>query len=533
MDRLIALVLLRWRMDLRSILGARERAVGLLFLAPSLALGSLVASAFVFAGIRALDRSHPELVLPGLSVAATVVGTFWVLSPLLAGVAFSETHDVSRLLHFPIPFPTLVLSSLLANLAEPMVLAKLPLLLAVAAGLTLHPLRGALALAGVALSFAAILAVSQIGGLVLLGLARNRRLHDAALFLGLGLGFLLSLVPLFLFAGGGRGWTRALRWLVTTDLFALSPFAWGVRASVHVARGDLPGFLAAAGAAVAALLLALGAGALLVRRVYQGELDLGTAGRRPVLGRARFLLPGAWGTLVEKDLRVTWRDPRLRAVLLTGLMGPIVLFVFWQGAGGRLGPTFLLLLGTFTGLATFGTNAFALERRGLLLLFSFATDRTVVLLAKNTVAVLLRLPGLALLLLVTAVMTGPVLVLPVATIALATLIVAAGVDNFMAILFPVPVPEPGRSPYGTPAGGRGLGAWVVATALMVGALAASAPFAFLAWLPWLLRRTALWAVTLPLALAGAGAAYTLLVVVASRLLERREPELLARVLGDE
>src|SRR5262249_7461079 len=155
----------------------------------------------------------------------------------------------------------------------------------------------------------AILAVSQIGGLVLLGLARNRRLHDAALFLGLGLGFLLSLVPLFLFAGGGRGWTRALRWLVTTDLFALSPFAWGVRASARVARGVLPGVLAAAGAAGAALLLALGAGALLVRRVYQGELDLGTAGRRPVLGRARFLLPGAWGTLVEKDLRVTWRDP--------------------------------------------------------------------------------------------------------------------------------------------------------------------------------------------------------------------------------
>src|SRR5262249_32480724 len=154
--------------------------------------------------------------------------------------------------------------------------------------------------------------------------------------------------------GGGRGWTRALRWLVTTDLFALSPFAWGVRASVHVARGDLPGFLAAAGAAVGALLLALGAGALPGRPGSQGEPDPGPAGRRPVLGRARFLLPGAWGTLVEKDLRVTWRDPRLRAVLLTGLMGPIVLFVFWQGAGGRLGPTFLLLLGTFTGLATFG-----------------------------------------------------------------------------------------------------------------------------------------------------------------------------------
>jgi hypothetical protein len=40
-------------------------------------------------------------------------------------------------------------------------------------------------------------------------------------------------------------------------------------------------------------------------------------------------------------------------------------------------------------------------------------------------------------------------------------------------------------------------------------------------------------VSVPLALAGAGGAYLLLVGGAARMLESREPELLARVLAEE
>jgi hypothetical protein len=40
-------------------------------------------------------------------------------------------------------------------------------------------------------------------------------------------------------------------------------------------------------------------------------------------------------------------------------------------------------------------------------------------------------------------------------------------------------------------------------------------------------------VTLPIALAGAAGVYALLVGAAAGQLERREPELLARVLGEE
>src|SRR3989442_6485528 len=224
-------------MDLRALLGARERMFGLALLVPTLALGSLLAAAVTFLGVQALARAHPEWVLPLLSAAAPLVGVFWALSPLLAGLAFSETHDLSRLLHFPVSLPTLLASSLLANLAEPLVLAKMPLLLALAAALVSGPFELPLAAAGVALAFAFTLAATQVAGLVFLALARNRRTQDRLLFLSLGLGFLLSLLPVFFMAGRRRARRRVPPLLLGTGGFALSPFRPRGPARCRRARG--------------------------------------------------------------------------------------------------------------------------------------------------------------------------------------------------------------------------------------------------------------------------------------------------------
>jgi 4-amino-4-deoxy-L-arabinose transferase-like glycosyltransferase len=64
-------------------------------------------------------------------------------------------------------------------------------------------------------------------------------------------------------------------------------------------------------------------------------------------------------------------------------------------------------------------------------------------------------------------------------------------------------------------------------------LVASAPFVFLAWLPHLLGDHRLWGLALPLALAGAVAVHFMVTSGAARLLERREPELIARVAGED
>jgi len=140
-----------------------------------------------------------------------------------------------------------------------------------------------------------------------------------------------------------------------------------------------------------------------------------------------------------------------------------------------------------------------LERRGISLLLGFPIERWRILLGKNLGALVLRAPGL-LVLLVAGMFLAPLPLLPAAaTITVVTLLLSAGVDNFPSILFPTTMPPPGRNPYaGAAAGTRGLGGALLGLLLMAAALLVSSPFVFLAWLPLLLERPWLWAVSLPL-----------------------------------
>src|SRR5207249_2288233 len=173
------------------------------------------------------------------------------------------------------------------------------------------------------------------------------------------------------------------------------------------------------------------------------------------------------------------------------------------------------------------------EGRGISLLFGFPVDRWRVLVAKNLSGFALRLPGLATLLVMGSLLGPPALLPAAATGALCTFLVAAGSDNYASILFPMVAARPGHNPYGgSAAGSRGLGAAALGALFFAATLVVAAPFVFLAWLPMWLERPLLWILSLPLALAGAGAVYAMLVAGAARVLERREPDLLQRVLGE-
>ncbi|HET7295233.1 MAG TPA: hypothetical protein VFM88_22635 [Vicinamibacteria bacterium] len=529
MGRLLALVQLRLRLELRSFTGARERALGLLLVVPGLLFASGLVSVLVFVGVRTLQRAQPEAVLPVLSAVVTFFGVMFCLQPLFSGVALTETYDLRQLVHFPIPFPALALSSLAANLFQPAVLSELPVSVALAAALA-GATPGVLpALCGALLSLVSVLAAAQTVGFLLQALSRHRRLRDVALSLGLLFGFAASFVPLVLLSQGGPLLSRLARVLVRTDVFALSPLAWGVRAAVHGARGEAVLFGAFAFLAAAFTLGCMLGSGVLVSRIYRGELDLGPGGRSDVT--ARMLLAGAIGALVEKDLRCAWRDPALRTLLLISLTGPLLLVFFLaQAGGGARGGGILLLLAVVVGLSTFGGNVLGFERRGIGLLLSFPVPRWRVLVAKNLAMALLRLPHLGMVALA-AVLMAPLSVVPAVLAVLAvTLLIAAGADNYLSILFPVPAPAPGQSPHAGSSGARGLAAVAVSSLFLGGVLVLSAPFVFLAWLPRLLERPALAVVTLPLAVSGAAAVYAMLVAGAARVFERREPELLERVL---
>jgi ABC-2 type transport system permease protein len=530
-DRLIALVALRWRLDLRAVLGARARLVSLLLALPLLALASLAAAFLAFSLARVLEAQQPRLVLPVLSALAALAGLFMTLSPLVAGMAVTETHDLGRLLQYPVPLATLVSSSLLANALQPVVLAQLPPLAALALGLAGSGLRLPATLAGLLLWLALSLAGGQCVGLALHALSRHRRWHDRALLAGVVLGVALSLLPLLLLSASGSGARRLVYELLSRDVFVLVPFSWGARAAVHAARGEPGTFLSWAAAAALALVAAIAVSSVLAQRLYRGELELGEVGGGS--HRSRLRLPGVVGALVEKDLRTAWRDPRLKALAFSGLVGPALLLVaLWQGLAGGAAPRLMLALGSFAGLGVLGANVFGVERQGVGLLLGFPVDRTTILVAKNLVVMALRLPALLLVAIATALVAGVGLVPAVVTVVLVTQLLAAALDDFVSVLAPLPLPGAGRDPSTAVSGTRGLGAVFLSFASMGGSLLLSAPFAFLAWLPQLLARPWLWLLSLPLAFAGAAGLYFMLVTWAAHLLVQREPEIVARVSGE-
>jgi len=532
-DRLIAIVGLRLKLEARAIAGSRGRTLGLLLALPALLVFSGASAFGAFLLVRLASRTEPELLLPVLSALATLFGVTWALSPLIAGMAATETHDLTRLVPYPVPLATLVLSTLSANLLQLTVLAQVPPLLALAVALG-GPQRSPFAFAALALGLLLVVAVGQTVGLLLHALSRNRRLHDRAVFLGIGLGIALSVMPVLVLSRGGGAARRLLLTLLERDVFALSPFAWSVRAAVHAGRGEGLAALAFCGAVALALAASVGVSTLVAQRLYRGELDLGEAGRAGA-GRARFRLPGAIGALVEKELRVAWRDPRLKAVSLGGVVGPLlILFVLGQGSANGIGPSQLFAVAQVAGLGVIGaSDALALERQGLGLLLSFPVDRLALLVGKNLALVVLRGPVIVALGIVALVYGGLTAVPAVLTLVLLTQFLASAADNYLAILFPNPLPAAGRDPNAPISGTRGLGAAALGLLAMTVAMAASAPFAFLAWLPQLLGEPWLWALTLPLALAGALAVYFMAASGAARLLLRREPELLARLRGEE
>ena len=68
--------------------------------------------------------------------------------------------------------------------------------------------------------------------------------------------------------------------------------------------------------------------------------------------------------------------------------------------------------------------------------------------------------------------------------------------------------------------------------LLAVTLLLAAPFLFLAWLPLLLGRPLFWLASLAPGPRGRGAVYAMLLAGAARVLERREPELMERMLSE-
>ena len=310
MDRLIALVAPALQLELRGPRGrASARSASAADACRSCCSSPASASFVAYVRASAAARARPAA-CRSLSRLATAGRLFWVLSPLLPGSPSPRPTTcrgccTSRPAAHAGPrrcWPTCRSRWSLAEL--PLLARRSPSALAGAAALP-RPLAGVAARPS---SF--ILAAAQVAGLVLHGLARNRRLHDVALFLGLGSA---SLEPAArrCCCRAARGRCRRARVVRRrTTCSRCSPFAWGVRAAVHAgprraaraSRASRRGRWLAIAAALARL-------HVLIERIYRGELDLGRAAARGRV-RARMWLPGALGALSRRTCASPGAIPR-------------------------------------------------------------------------------------------------------------------------------------------------------------------------------------------------------------------------------
>ena len=404
MDRLIALVLLRWRLEMRALRRARASARSALLLvlpgccsSPRIGARRPAASRVRSAG-RAPTRS---CCCPGSPRWPPLVGLFWMLSPLLAGLAIAETHDVSRLLHFPIPRAD----------AGDVVAARQPVA-AHGAGrdarsiarpgrsrvagsaaracrspwpaslleLRLHPGRGA---GGGARCCTAPRATAALQDLATLRRAS-------------GMGFVIGLLPLILLWGGARPLAAAARVRPRhRRLRALALRLGRARGRARRARRPRRASPSRGGRA----LLAIGApdGAVRVPDPphLRGASSTWAAPPCAAAARARMRFAGRGGRAVrEGPAHRRGAIPALKATLFIGLMGPL-LFVFFllQGVSSRRQPRAPVPGRCSSASPRFGSNAFGLERRGIALLMGFPVERWRILLGKNLGAILFRLPG--------------------------------------------------------------------------------------------------------------------------------------------
>jgi hypothetical protein len=214
---------------------------------------------------------------------------------------------VSRLLHFPVPVAVLVAASLAGNLLQPTVLASLPVAAAVAFALSRTPATLPFTFAGSLLSLLFLLSATQVSGLLLHGISRRRRFQDVAIFLVVGLGFVISIVPMILISGSAGPALGLLRGLAGHDVAVLSPFAWGIRAAVHAGDGDARSGWRRPGRAIAGAGLSAASSSGSTARAGMG----GPPARAKPRGRDG---PRAIGAQLEKDPRTrgATRRPRPR-----------------------------------------------------------------------------------------------------------------------------------------------------------------------------------------------------------------------------
>lgn len=562
------LLWLRWKLTVRGYARSWQRIVGLVF-----ALVFLLP----FVGLVAYGTVAAYLDLPRPAATqilfAVVGGLFmlWAALPLLQ-YSLNEGLDVTKLQIYPLTRGEQMLSLLLSTLLDVSTLFLLLMLAAIFVGWHATLLAGAVTVVALVAIYAHIVSFSQLVLAALMGLLRTRRFRDITVIVFALFGVTCSLgsqlVSRLLVGVGGPGrgpdllslhldqyvrWTppgmaaqaialanegdyvQALPWLAGSLLLIpvlLSVWAWVLDRGITNAESSAP------------------AGRRARRRSRGATAANGLNGAQPaaaplaVPSRRRWRpISGAALAITAKDARYLWRDPQLKAALISVLFATVIILfpnIYSPRnsdlSGSNLLAGYSVLLAPLPALLlvlAFSQNALGMERQGLQTLFLFPVRPLDIFFGKNLFVGVFAFAFEVALTLVRAAMTGGWQLVPLALVGgLAAILVMLGCGNVTSVLAPVRWRTMRMGESGSYASENGCLRAVISFATMAVTALLLIPVAAAILVPLLLVGQEWFALSLPLALAYGVALYQTATRLIAPVLLRRGPEILAATVRE-
>ena len=482
-------------------------------------LGACIVALFALS-LAPLDLARTVIVLAG---ALVVLG--WSLLPVVTS-GIDQTVDPARLAPFPIRTNTLLVALLVSGvLGVPGIVTSLAAL-GTAATWSRYPVAAIAAVVCAAIGVLTAVAGSRMLVAVASRISSGRRAREAKT--------VLVMIPLILLGPIIVIVSSLLRDMgdvlpIIGDVVGFTPLgaAWAVPADI--AAGEP--LRAALEFAIAVMTL----GIVLV--VWRWALSRALERPAPPAavkatkgGLSAFgWFPGtAWGAIAARSLTYWMRDPRYSQSLISVPLVPILIF-FYAGLGGDLtaliwvGPILgvLLALAIYTDVS-YDNTAFALHVASGV---SGRDDRLGRVVALATFAVPVTLA-------VGVICVGVAgrwdLLLPMLGLSIGALLTGFGVSSVASGAFLVQVPAPGENPFKSkPGGGMGLMLSMFATWTVLGLL--MVPEVVLAIIALVTGNQVFGVLSIVVGLVLGGILTVVGINVGGRILDRRGPELLAKL----
>ena len=503
-------------MRVRGLVSAGASAIfavlgGLFYLALTCVTGGFAYFALSSAQALRMERAGD---LTALGV--TAFGILFLTRPLI--LTNLSGGSLKNLLHLPIRRGELLAYSLLTGVVTPLILES-PVWIGAALGAASHPTLALVTLPLALLVHLTLLFGAHSMSLLAVVIARRTWVSDLARVFAFSLFFLPSLLNY-------RATREFLRPFIE-PLAQISPLGWGARATVYAGAGDVRAAIVYAVPAILFVGFIAFVSMTLLKRILAGDgadrVDRRTAEPR----RARMLLPGALGALIETQLRTQLRTPAARMALLmpTLMMG---FFALSLSRPGAIANPFAMVVF----LSLVGGNVFLSIGRGVALILGTPVSRSSMLLASDVASFIFRIPPLLAIIAVTAWRGGAGSALSMVALVFTLVPVGMGVQHFVSILRPVTIPQDRLNPFAQRSDARQAGSGLVSLVATLATGLLASPFLFLLWLSGRVAEGEYESWLLALACLGAAAMYAVLLTIAERLFVKRELQVLEVLLDD-